>query len=106
MTAIYKYPIQDTPGEYILKLPADYEVVSCELQNGIPVLYVICDLSKNVVDVQFVVAYTGQAVEELDDEGVYMGYIGTVTGAQDGDIVLHIFEKEKINDVMDAMLKK
>lgn len=106
MTAIYKYPIQDTPGDHVLKLPADYEIISCELQNGIPVLYVICDLSKNIVDVQFVVAYTGQAVEDLDDESIYMGYIGSVTGAGDGNGEIHIFEKEKISDAMDAMLKK
>ena len=89
MTAVYKYDVilDDT---FTLALPEGAEVLTVQMQHGIPRLWVRVDPTAPARPRQFRLAGTGHPIEDADD----WRYVGTVQ-LQGGVLVLHLFESRE-----------
>lgn len=88
MKTIYKYPIKiDDTFEIIM--PAGSEVLTIQLQNGEPYIWVLVDPDKDSIPHTFYMLGTGHLRKGLRKEN----YIGTFQLA-DGRLVFHLFHKK------------
>jgi hypothetical protein len=78
-------PIQDS---IIIDLPADSKILSFQVQNGKPYIWVIVDPEKTLVSRYFTIIPTGAEIEYLSEVLIYIGTIQMASGA----IVFHLFE--------------
>lgn len=84
MKTIHKYPIQLTDAQWV-KMPAQAEILSVGMQNGVMCLWAIVDPVFNTRDDKYIcIVGTGNPFD-----GVYKKFIGTVF---DRDFVWHVFE--------------
>ncbi len=82
---IYKYPI--TP-EFTLELPCNYKILDVQVQKGSPVLWVLQDNKKVVLEPhKFVCIPTGHPIDNVTG----WKYIGTFQ-VDGGSLVFHLFE--------------
>ena len=88
---IYKYPLEVAKTQR-LELPKGAEIVSIQVQKGIPCLWAFVD--KNQVDEgeAFVIAMFGTGHELPEDIETNYQYITTIQ-MNGGDLVLHVFEQ-------------
>ena len=84
MNKILKYELPNTKGSHIVNLPWEVMALSIEVQNNIPVLYVIADLENPTTQVNIEACYTGDEVKENFHP------IGRAL-LDDGEFVLHYF---------------
>ncbi|MBU2060058.1 MAG: hypothetical protein KKB38_20300 [Gammaproteobacteria bacterium] len=85
MRTIWKYqiPIQDY---FELELPKDAEILTVQMQYGIPCLWALVDPTAQQEFRLFRLSGTGHPVETLN-----LDYIGTVQQAE-GQLIWHVFE--------------
>lgn len=81
MKTIWKYPLEGFSAE--IKMPAESEVLTLQIQNQNPVMWVEVDDTKPLVTRRFKVIGTGQEVPRNS------WYVNTF---QDGPWVWHVFE--------------
>jgi len=79
----YEIPIKDT---FNLELPAHSKILSLQLQNEKPYIWVLHDENKVLKHRYFTIVGTGHEIEYHPD---VMIYIGTI---QMGSLVWHLFE--------------
>ena len=88
MKAIYKYEIKDT-----VCLPEGFQILDCQLQNGVPVFWALVDTDENCPKkcIHFKCAPTGGWFENdyLD------GWIHFKTIQEKAGFVWHYFTREK-----------
>ena len=82
---IWKYtiPIEDY---HLIKMPFRTEILSFQLQNGVPTIWVLVDPTRELVSRRFRLAGTGHDIVEGG-----LKYIGTIKMAYDKQIY-HLFE--------------
>lgn len=88
MKAIYKYEIKDT-----VCLPEGFQILDCQLQNGVPVFWALVETNKDwpKENIKFRVAPTGAG--DLND---YLnGWIHFKTIQDNAGFVWHHFMKEE-----------
>ncbi len=85
---IYKYPIPVT-DRFVLDLPDDAHVLSVQVQDGLPKVWVWCDPQAKMFPRHFEIVGTGQEVSEPVIAG---SYIGTF---QMPPFVWHLFEVDR-----------
>lgn len=88
---IYKYPLslQQDYNICTVLLPAGYQILTIQLQNDIPTLWVLVDETRsNILKVQIAVVGTGHHITFNADLATY---ISTVQ-FNNGNLVLHFFE--------------
>ena len=85
MTRVYKYPL--TPGRTELRMPEGALVLTVQMQNGEPCLWVKVDPSKPEEDRVFEVYGTGHDMP--DDPRLF--YVATFQMAG-GALVFHVFD--------------
>ena len=72
MKVIYKYPLEVTDDQFI-NIPKNFQILTVQVQNGCPCLWVEVDPESPVVYAHIVIIGTGHPIHN-DDE---MKYIGT-----------------------------
>ena len=87
MNTIYKYPV--AIGSFGLDLPKDAEVLTVQVQQGKPMMWVLQNTNKSIMTRSFTVCGTGHEVELLPPS---YKYIGTFQ-LKDGYFVGHLFEE-------------
>lgn len=87
MKTIHKYKL-DIVGLPFAKMPAKAEILTLQLQNGIPCIWVLVDTQEETVERQFITFGTG---EKLPDDTSNLKYVGTYQ-LHNGQLVLHLFE--------------
>ncbi|MFA5376381.1 MAG: hypothetical protein WC455_11605 [Dehalococcoidia bacterium] len=85
MTTIYKYPIPFKDW-FRLQLPADAEILSVQVQRGIPCIWALVRVGNPLTIRHFRMVGTGYPITDGD-----LHYIGTVQVA-DETLVFHLFE--------------
>jgi len=86
MKTIWKYDIQpNTP----VSIPEDSQILTVQVQNQTPCLWVLVDPDAPVVTRHFNTYGTGHLI--LDDPGEYIGTFQL----HDGAFVFHVFEVEQ-----------
>jgi len=89
MKVIYKYGLYY--GWTSLFLPKGAKVLSFQIQDNNPVVYMLCDTVTSVSEQRdFAIIATGQQFDDTWDQ--VHEYIGT---QQDGHLMWHLFEKVK-----------
>jgi hypothetical protein len=86
---IYKYSIESEKRQ-TLDCPKESEVLSVQIQNGVPVLWALVDAGPNdarIAKKEIHVYATGETIEESN-----LNYIGTFQ-MREGRLVFHVFEK-------------
>ena len=84
MKTIYKCSLK-LKDENIIKIPEKSEIMDIQMQNGLPVMWVLVDTDSPVIDVKISIYGTGCNIPEGTTEN---DYIATV---QDGSMVWHFF---------------
>lgn len=84
---IFKYEVQ-IQDSIVIDLPIDSKILSFQVQNNKPYIWVLVDPAKQTVSRYFTIIPTGTEIEYLDDVLIY---IGTIQMAQ-GALVFHLFE--------------
>lgn len=89
---VYKYQLNLNPYEQGLALPVNSKVISFQMQNDIPTIWVqIPDQYANTDYRQFKIVATGEKIHD--------GYIYTNIGSvQHGEFVWHLFEVKYSNE--------
>lgn len=82
---IYKYPVSP---RFSLSLPDKSQILTIQVQNGIPVLWALLDLDKPIFIRSFECFATGESI--YNSEGFI--YIGTF---QTDNLVFHLFERKQ-----------
>lgn len=91
MYVIYKYPIPKIDiaiGPFTLDLPISSQVLTLQIQQGVPCLWVYHDLNLPSVRRYFEWVGTGSPADHIQGAR----YIGTVQMYQE-QLVFHLFEK-------------
>lgn len=83
---IFKYPLSGLIDQSI-EMPAGAQVLTLQMQGGIPCLWALIDESMPKQERHFKVVGTGWLLD--DDPGMYIGTF------QDGSFVWHVFEVEE-----------
>lgn len=83
MKTIYKYQLEVT-GQQTITMPVGSEVLSIQVQYGVPCIWAKVDTGNEVGDRTFVTFGTGHPLPENNLE-----FIGTY---QTGQFVFHVFE--------------
>lgn len=86
---IYKYPLEIKTWQS-LNLPKGYEILTIQIQRGIPQLWAMVDPSKEVEIVTIEFIGTGQPITDECDRK----YINTIQ-SYDG-LVWHVFENKSV----------
>lgn len=84
MRTIFKYDIPSAP-EFKIALPLFSDVISVQIQNGHPVMWVLHETDNEKVNTVFRIFMTGEPIPP-DYRGRWVGTL------QLKDIVLHIFQ--------------
>ncbi len=87
MTTIWKYPLQVTDQQEV-RLPRHAQILTCQMQEGIPTLWALVDPEEDKVRAVFYMVGTGNLIPEGGVSGV--SYINSV---QQGMFVWHIFRQ-------------
>jgi hypothetical protein len=88
---IYKYEVKAEAVNKI-KIPIGGKILTVQMQNNIPQMWVACDPSREVITRRFVVIPTGKEVNLPEDgESIQLSYIGTFQ-LEGGALVFHLFE--------------
>lgn len=87
MKTIYKYEIP-IEGYFHKELPVHSHILSVQIQNGKPYMWVIHNLENKKAINTFVLLMTGHSYE--DDILIYYNFIGTF---QLDSLVFHLFHK-------------
>lgn len=83
--SVWKYDVSIT-DYFVVVMPVDSEILHFGLQDGLPMLWVLVDPSKDLMRRKFRLAGTGHDI--IEDE---LTYIGTVKMINDTTI-FHLFE--------------
>lgn len=84
---IYKYPLRAT-DEQVIKMPANASILAVQVQNHIPCIWALHDISAPAVDTHIRIYGTGCKID--DASGLF--HIGTFQ-AEGGSLVFHVFIK-------------
>lgn len=85
---IFKYELQVT-GRQVLSLPMGSEILTVQVQRGVPQLWALVDPSGNLVPTTIKMFGTGNPIDcNLEVDGYYISTI-QLNG---GDLVFHVFE--------------
>lgn len=88
-TAIYKYPVPiTTGGSCVVEMPKGARALSLQVQDGEPVLWMLCDPSTGTERRLFTWYPTGHI---YDAGGIRGEHVGTIQ-LYDGRLVWHLFE--------------
>lgn len=85
MNKIYKYSLNTNIPRFNLELPAQAKILSFQVQNTIPTIWVLVDTENTYVTRSFEIYGIGHIINNT-----FENYIGTV---QVGNYVWHLFEK-------------
>ena len=85
MRTIYKYPIETATADFTLGLPSDAKVLTLQIQNEIPTLWVELDPKAEAEPRQFQICGTGHRIPDNAN------YIGTWQ-EREGLFVWHLYE--------------
>ncbi len=69
---IYKYPVP-IEGEFYLNLPANHQIITFQVQNGQPCVWIRVDAGAVTNPVKFAIIGTGHEYDPSE-----YGYIGTI----------------------------
>ena len=83
MKTIWKYPLES--GKNIISLPWDNQILTVQMQNGEPYVWVLLDPKEKTYPTLLEVYGTGHTIEDSQSKH----YIGTW---QDGKCVWHLFK--------------
>lgn len=78
-------------GHQEIEMPADSELLSVQVQNGLPCLWAVVDPSAPKAMVRFRVHGTGHPLEEDIDEWIWLGTFQM----HGGGLVFHVFFHEQ-----------
>ncbi|PHJ59296.1 hypothetical protein VF04_36770 [Nostoc linckia z7] len=84
MNKILKFNVSE-----VISMPHNHKILSVQVQNGFIILWALCDIRSDNMNIKFRVYGTGW---DLPDDMSKHDYVSTV---QDGALVWHIF---KLND--------
>lgn len=88
MKFIYKYPITNMPGNNIIQIPEDRQILKLDYDpNGILCIWAFVDTDSEKKDINIVLLGTGWPID--NDEYMKLHYINTIN---DGPYVWHAFE--------------
>jgi hypothetical protein len=90
MNVIHKYPFEISDHICLFIKDANAQILSLQMQNGVPCLWVLHDLSKPVFDRKFVLYGTGYPLP--DNPGVFIGTF------QYTALVFHLFETTSVKE--------
>jgi len=87
---VYKYPVlmDDT---FAIMLPKRHRVLSVQVQNGQPQIWVLVDLDGETEEVKFHLAGTGNLIAGDAPSWTYIGTFQMSGGA----LVFHLFQEER-----------
>lgn len=83
MRTIYKYPLSHGLQQ-VRHIPVGANIISVQMQNGVPCIWAIVDTTAEVIPVQFQIYGTGQEIPT----DCRLKHIGSI---QDGQYVWHVF---------------
>ena len=86
MQHIFKYTINPTNYKTIIEMHEGSEILSAQVQNNEPCLWIRVDTSKKIIKRVFYVLLTGESIIPVDSK-----FIGTFQ-IDGGSYVVHIFE--------------
>lgn len=84
MKTIWKYKIESLI--WVIKMPKDSEIISLQVQGGVPCLWAVVETSNPPVERVFKTFYTGEPIVDFDE---LKSFIGTY---QVNGLVFHVFE--------------
>ncbi len=84
---IWKYPV--IGSSFVLRMPAHSRILSVQIQQGEPQMWVLVDLEAPCVHREFVFYGTGHPMP--DDLGEFIGTFQV----KEGSLVFHLFEVRK-----------
>ena len=88
-TEVWKFTLPESPGRHVIqsqfKLSEPKFLLTAQVQNGVPVLWALCDRSAPTSEIVIDMVMTGQETKHELGE-----YIGTVQ-LEYGKFVLHVF---------------
>ena len=84
MKTIHKYTLQLTEWQSI-QMPAESKILTIQMQNGVPCMWVEVDTSLQSVTRKFLTVGTGHAI---NDEVVYLGTYQLYSGG----LIMHVME--------------
>lgn len=79
----YQFNIQD---KFIIEMPEAHEVLSVQLQRGVPCIWAIVDVQSPKIPVEFRLVGTGHPADDVDE------YVGTFQ-SEDSGLVFHLFQQ-------------
>ena len=88
MNTIYKYSFQTTDSLEI-EMPSNSEVLTVQIQYGIPTMWALVDTESKIVKKKFRICGTGHKITKEDLERFL--YVGTYQ-LSEGRLVFHLFE--------------
>lgn len=90
---IHKFPIPTDEEDFVLKFSASHEILSFQLQNNIPVAWILVDEKAPLIKHLFSVYKTGQQIDIYDQRNyeAIEKYIATIQTHE--GCVLHLFKK-------------
>jgi hypothetical protein len=86
MLTVWKFPIP-IEGRQVLSLPRESQLLSVQMQGGLPCLWALVDPDAPKEDRRFLWVGTGHPIQEPDT----LRHVGTVQLAG-GSLVFHLFE--------------
>lgn len=89
MRRIYKYILPTMIGKHIIQIPFGAKLLKVALQNNIPILYMIVEPSRTIVNAEINCHFTGNTM--LEDADTVENYMGSVE--MYNSIVYHYFSK-------------
>jgi hypothetical protein len=87
---IWKFPVKITDDTF-LSMPKDAEILSFQLQSGIPCMWALVDEDAEKIERHFEMFGTGHLVP--CDKGINRKYIGSVILIKHYNQVYHLFER-------------
>jgi hypothetical protein len=88
MKTIFKYKIETT-DEQTISMPQGAEILTVQIQNGDPHIWVLVDMTQDDVIRTIEVFGTGNPIR---DPNAPRRYVGTYQ-LRDGRLIFHVFEK-------------
>jgi hypothetical protein len=85
--SVWKFPLF-VVGSQEIDMPEGADIVSAQLQNGVPTLWALVDPAEEFEKRIFEIYGTGHPIAGEDKE--FLVFVGTV---QQGSLVWHIFER-------------
>ena len=83
MLTMWPYPLKQFPLTSLM-MPNGAQIIACQMQNGVPTLWVVCETENGLVGRAFRLRGTGHPIEDALGR-----YVATV---QDPPDVWHVFE--------------